>query len=319
MAGISSKAVGKKENRFKFNEGTERTTDLELNWDETAYRSYDGQIGRFHQIDQLLEISHSSSPFSYVQNNPILFNDPFGLDTVRTGTANGSNSASATNKDGTQGNYVVDPNNPNQLLGVGMSGESQVTVKSTRNYSSGIVPNGLWLISGAREWYAGSAIALKSKFTSSNGLIDYAGGSAARTELKFLLRNYATPYPIKSFLDKNYPIVNKYNPVTNPNPSFWKTNRWVTRSTRILGLASIAFDIYGISTNSISTSDFILNTGTNGAITFGGTVGFGAGFYFTIGRSAYSFYDNQFQSMSTNEQFKFVNTQMMSGTQFIGH
>jgi RHS repeat-associated protein len=132
MSGISSKADGKLENRYKFNEGTERTTDLDLNWDETAFRSYDGQLGRFHQIDPLLELAHNWSPYSYVQNNPLLFNDPFGLNTVRTGTVNEGNTATATNSDSTQGSYVVDLNNSNQLLGTGMSGQSEVTVSSSK-------------------------------------------------------------------------------------------------------------------------------------------------------------------------------------------
>jgi hypothetical protein len=62
-----------------------------------------------------------------------------------------------------------------------------------------------------------------------------------------------------------------------------------------------------------------MNIGTTGVMTFGGSVGFGVGFYFTIGRSVYSFYDNQFKAMPTQEQFNFVNTQIISGTQYLGH
>jgi RHS repeat-associated protein len=69
----------KLENRFKFNDGTERNTDLELNWDETYFRSYDAQIGRFQQIDPLADFFDNNSPYTYVENNPIIYNDPFGL------------------------------------------------------------------------------------------------------------------------------------------------------------------------------------------------------------------------------------------------
>jgi RHS repeat-associated protein len=79
MAGISSKSAGKLENRFKYNEGTERTTDLDLNWDETYFRSYDPQIGRFHQQDPLADAIEDLSPFSFANNNPVRFNDPLGL------------------------------------------------------------------------------------------------------------------------------------------------------------------------------------------------------------------------------------------------
>ena len=88
MAGISSKAAGGLENKRKFNDGTELEnkefsdgSGLELY--ATEFRSYDAQIGRFHQIDPLTEFSFNWSGYSFVQNNPILFNDPYGLDTLR--------------------------------------------------------------------------------------------------------------------------------------------------------------------------------------------------------------------------------------------
>ncbi len=81
VAGISSKAAGKLENRYKFNEGTEFNTDLGLDWYETTFRGYDPQIGRFHQIDALADANPSWSTYSFVQNNPIAFIDPLGLDT----------------------------------------------------------------------------------------------------------------------------------------------------------------------------------------------------------------------------------------------
>lgn len=89
MAGISSKALnGVAENKFKFNDATELESKefsdgsgLELY--ATEFRSYNAQIGRFHQIDPLTEFSLNWSGYSYVQNNPILFNDPYGLDTLR--------------------------------------------------------------------------------------------------------------------------------------------------------------------------------------------------------------------------------------------
>jgi hypothetical protein len=44
---------------------------------------YDPQLGRFGQIDPLAEVSHVLSPYNFAANNPILRNDPLGLqDTV---------------------------------------------------------------------------------------------------------------------------------------------------------------------------------------------------------------------------------------------
>ncbi|MFT3945343.1 MAG: RHS repeat-associated core domain-containing protein [Agriterribacter sp.] len=92
MAGISSKALNNAPvNRFKFNDGTELANKefsdgSGLEWYETTFRSYDPQIGRFHQIDPLSIISNNQSPYAYVMNNPLLFNDPLGLDTTRGNT-----------------------------------------------------------------------------------------------------------------------------------------------------------------------------------------------------------------------------------------
>jgi|LakMenEpi03Aug12_release.lakeMendotaPanAssembly.Ray.scaffolds.fasta_scaffold367917_2 RHS repeat-associated protein len=83
MAGISSKSAGKLENKKKFNDGTELNTDFDINIYETSYRLHDPQLGRFHQIDPLAGIADEYSPYSYVLNNPLLFNDPYGLDTTR--------------------------------------------------------------------------------------------------------------------------------------------------------------------------------------------------------------------------------------------
>jgi RHS repeat-associated protein len=84
LAGISSKAAGKMENRFKFNDGTELEnkefsdgSGLELY--STEFRSYDQQIGRFHQKDPLGEWTESWSLYTFSYNNPMLFNDPLGL------------------------------------------------------------------------------------------------------------------------------------------------------------------------------------------------------------------------------------------------
>jgi RHS repeat-associated protein len=84
MAGISSLSLGKIPNRYKFNNGTELAnkefedgSGLELY--QTAFRSYDPQIGRFHQPDMLANLMMEYTPYSYANNNPLILNDPTGL------------------------------------------------------------------------------------------------------------------------------------------------------------------------------------------------------------------------------------------------
>ena len=79
MAGISSKAAGKLENKRKFNDGTELTSEFDLNLYETPHRGYDPQIGRFWQIDELADEYEDWSPYVFSLNNPIMLNDPTGL------------------------------------------------------------------------------------------------------------------------------------------------------------------------------------------------------------------------------------------------
>jgi RHS repeat-associated protein len=75
MAGISSKAAGSLQNRYKFNGGNELQNaefsdgnGLELY--DAVNRMYDPQIGRFWQVDELAESHWDMTPYNFASNNP---------------------------------------------------------------------------------------------------------------------------------------------------------------------------------------------------------------------------------------------------------
>jgi RHS repeat-associated protein len=80
MAGISSKAMGKMENSYKFNAGTELNDDLGVAMYETAFRGYDAQIGRFGQVDPMADSYTDWSPYCFAFDDPVFWNDPLGAD-----------------------------------------------------------------------------------------------------------------------------------------------------------------------------------------------------------------------------------------------
>lgn len=78
MSGISSKAAGKLENRFKYN-GIVLDEDLGLNAYEAHFRDLDPALGRWWQIDPKIDEGYESmSPYVSMYNNPVRYSDPLG-------------------------------------------------------------------------------------------------------------------------------------------------------------------------------------------------------------------------------------------------
>jgi|ERR1017187_109038 RHS repeat-associated protein len=77
MAGISDKAIGKIENKYKYN-GIELDTALGINEYEAQLRDLDPQIGRWWQVDPETEDQEIWSPYTSNNDNPILYKDPRG-------------------------------------------------------------------------------------------------------------------------------------------------------------------------------------------------------------------------------------------------
>ena len=105
--------------KYKYN-GKELQDELGLNMEAMDWRQYDPAIGRFVVIDPMAEFQRKWSPYHFGFDNPVLYNDPTGLEGEEV----------AKKKKGEPG----DPDNPIPLKEVVVKGHKKSTTSSVTSF-----------------------------------------------------------------------------------------------------------------------------------------------------------------------------------------
>jgi RHS repeat-associated protein len=145
MSGISSKAAGGLENKFKYNgkelQSAEFSDGSGLEEYDYGARHYNAQIGRFMVQDRFAENYYTLTPYQYGANNPILFVDVNGDSLIITGDAKAVTAFNQTTNEGLGGYYTAsqDKDGNTTLTATGKKGTMTKEQQAFYNTVNGII------------------------------------------------------------------------------------------------------------------------------------------------------------------------------------
>jgi RHS repeat-associated protein len=143
--------------KYKFT-GKER--DTETSYDYFGARYYDSQLGRWLQVDPLAEKYPGWSTYNYTLNNPLLFIDPVGTDTLYF-NSDGSYTGRYS-KGGKNIGHVLDSDG-NFSKSFSFLDPSDVSaLKSTRDSEGNLLPQDQWQMNGDQLYTTGLNLSVEA-------------------------------------------------------------------------------------------------------------------------------------------------------------